>query len=135
MPATLTPNSDLSAKASATADLPSSTELGPVSAHGHELVTSPDAFGYVRSSADYIDQPEELNRRLIEDGYLYIPGFFDRDIVQAARASVCERLAADGLLDPAYPAIEGVAHPDKETARRHQNAPVPDGIGIAQFFP
>ena len=84
----------------------------PVSSSGHELDTSPDAFGFVRSSADYLDQPEELRRRLEDDGYLYIPGFFDRDIVQAARASICERLAEEGILDPAYPTIEGVAHPD-----------------------
>ena len=93
------------------APLPSS--ISELSSCGHALDMSEDAFGFVRSSADCLDQPRELARRLEEDGYLYIPGFFDRDLIMSARTSVCERLAAEGLLDPAHPTFEGVAHPDK----------------------
>ena len=44
---------------------------------------------------------EVLRRRIDEDGYLYLPGFHDRDQVRAVRADVGERFAAEGLLDPA----------------------------------
>ena len=37
-----------------------------------ELDTSPTAFGELRPSADYLDQPEILNQRLDEDGYLFL---------------------------------------------------------------
>lgn len=90
-----------------------STLIPTLSSCGHALDLSDAAFGHVRSSADCVNDVGELRRRLEVDGYLYIPGFLDRDLVQAARAAVCERLAAAGMLDPSRPAIEGVAHPDK----------------------
>ncbi len=85
----------------------------PLSSCGHELDTSDEAFGFVRSSADCLSDAGELRHRLEADGYLYIPGFFDPALIHAARASVCQRLTAAGLLDPAQPEIEAVAHPDK----------------------
>jgi ectoine hydroxylase-related dioxygenase (phytanoyl-CoA dioxygenase family) len=85
----------------------------PLFSASHELDVSDDAFGFVRSSADLLDQPGELRRRLEEDGYLYIPGFFDPDLIRAARLSVCARLAAAGLLHPDHAVIEAVAQPGK----------------------
>ena len=87
----------------------------PLSSVGCELDTSPGAFGFLRDSSGCADSPAELNRRLAEDGYLYIPGFLDPGLIRAARASVCDRLAAEGSLDPAYPPIEGVCLPGKVT--------------------
>ncbi len=87
----------------------------PLYSAGHELDVSDDAFGFVRSSADLLDQPEALRERLAEDGYLYIPGFFDPHLILAARLSVCTRLAAAGLLDPNAPVIDAIAHPDKSS--------------------
>jgi hypothetical protein len=84
----------------------------PLYSTGCELDTSPEAFGFIRSSADCIGDAAELGRRLTDDGYLYVPGFFDPALILAARASVTDRLAAEGSLDPAYPAIEGVTKPD-----------------------
>lgn len=84
-----------------------------LSSCGHALDLSESAFGFVRSSADCLGDTGELNRRLAEDGYLYIPGFFDRDLILSARAAVCDRLADAGMLDPAHAPIDGVAHPDK----------------------
>lgn len=89
-----------------------------ISSCGHALDLSEDAFGFVRGSADCLGQPEELRQRLETDGYLYIPGFFDPALILAARASVCERLAAAGDLDPAHPIIAGVAAPDKTSNYR-----------------
>jgi ectoine hydroxylase-related dioxygenase (phytanoyl-CoA dioxygenase family) len=87
----------------------------PLYSAGHELDVSDDAFGFIRSSADLLNQPEALRDRLAEDGYLYIPGFFDPHLILAARLSVCSRLAAAGLLDPNEPVIDAVAHPDKSS--------------------
>jgi len=85
----------------------------PLFSAGCELDGSDEAFGFVRSSFDQRDDPAELQRRLAEDGYLYLPGFLDPDLIYAARAAVCERLAAAGLLDPSRPTIEAAAHPEK----------------------
>ncbi len=49
---------------------------------------------------------------MAEDGYLYLPGYLDRNLVLRARESVTERLAAEGLTDPGHSADEAVAHPD-----------------------
>src|SRR5690606_25918614 len=88
------------------------TTLPQLSSCGHALDMSEASFGFVRSSADCVNDVAELRRRLDTDGYLYIPGFFDRALIQAARASVCDRLAAAGVLDPAYPTIDGIARAD-----------------------
>ena len=85
----------------------------PLFSYQHELDTSPEAFGPLRASADCIGQPELLNQHLEEDGYLFIPGFFSRDLILTARASVTARLAAEGALDPAFPVIDGMCRPDK----------------------
>jgi hypothetical protein len=90
----------------------------PLFSAGHALDTSPAAFGFVRSSADFVDEPAELARRLEEDGYLYIPGFFDPALILAARASVVERLAAEGSLDPSQPAMAAVSNPAKKFSFR-----------------
>ncbi|MDB6126752.1 MAG: phytanoyl-CoA dioxygenase, partial [Verrucomicrobia bacterium] len=73
---------------------------------GHELDLAPGAFGELTRSDECIGQPAELQRRLDDDGYLFIPGFLDSDLIRGARVALTDRLAAGGLLDPAYPAIE-----------------------------
>ena len=83
-----------------------------------ELDTSPTAFGELRPSADYLDKPEILNQRLDEDGYLLIPGFFNRDLILEARTSVAQRLAAEGALNPKYPATDLIAASDKAMTYR-----------------
>ena len=89
-----------------------------LSSAGHELDTSPEAFGFIRSSADCVGQPAELARRLTDDGYIFIPGFFDPALILAARAAITDRLAAEGSLDPACPSIEAIANPDKKFSYR-----------------
>jgi len=79
----------------------------------HELDPSPEAFGELRSSADCLAQPDVLRQRLDDDGYLFVPGFFNPALIQAARVSVTDRLAAEGVLDPAFPVIEAMCRPDK----------------------
>ncbi len=78
---------------------------------GRELETSSDALGELRSSADIAGDADVLRERMLEDGYLYLPGYLDRDLVMAARSSVTDRLAEEGALDPVYPPVEAVARP------------------------
>lgn len=82
--------------------------LPDIYSYGHQLDTGEDKFGFLRDSADAAADFPELRRRFAEDGYLYMRGYLDRDEVLAARASLTDRLAAAGILDPDYPAIEGV---------------------------
>lgn len=91
--------------------LATTTEPGPLRSCHRELDTSPEAFGTLRSSADAANDAAVLRERMREDGYLFIPGYLDREEVLEARRSVTARLAAEGLLDPIYPPEEAVAAP------------------------
>jgi hypothetical protein len=65
---------------------------------------------------DVIDDVEALRARMEEDGYLYLPGYLDRDEVLAAREEVALRLQKAGWLDPEYPANELVVRKDFDGA-------------------
>lgn len=79
--------------------------------HGVELDRDETAFGFLQSSADCLDDPQSLRERLEELGYLYLPGFFDREEVLAARMVILRRLAELGSIDPDFPLEEGVYRP------------------------
>lgn len=85
--------------------------LPRLTAFGHEVQTEPDSFGALRPSIDVVHDVEALRERMQEDGYLYLPGYLDREEVLAARRQVAETLAAEGLLDPRFPPMEAVANP------------------------
>lgn len=87
------------------------TALPQLYSYGHELEMTDDKVGLLRDSSDAADDVEELRRRVADDGYLYMKGYLDRDEVLAARASLTARLAEAGVLDPAYPAMDGVCKP------------------------
>ncbi len=87
-------------------------------AAGRRLDTRENAFGRLRSSADAISDPIGLRSRMAEDGYLYVPGFFDRADVLNARTSLTDALAAEGSLDPEYPTLASIAKPDVEMGFR-----------------
>jgi ectoine hydroxylase-related dioxygenase (phytanoyl-CoA dioxygenase family) len=88
---------------------------------GQVIDTRPEVFGALRRSDDLLRAPDDLERaatvkrvrdRMGEDGYVYLPGFLDREQVMESRAEVTRRLATEGFLDERYPAIESVAAPD-----------------------
>ena len=85
--------------------------LPPLASSGHALDLSGAAFGELRRSDSYINQPEVLRERIDRDGYLYLPGFFERDDILAVRETFTRGLAEQGLLDPAYPHLEAVLNP------------------------
>ncbi|MBM3843951.1 MAG: phytanoyl-CoA dioxygenase family protein [Verrucomicrobia bacterium] len=83
----------------------------PLQSFGHALDSGPGELGPLRDSRDAAGDFPELRRRFAEDGYLYLPGYLDRDEVLRARASLLDRLAAADVLDPAHPPIEGICRP------------------------
>jgi Phytanoyl-CoA dioxygenase (PhyH) len=99
-----------------------------LTAQHQDLDPSPQALGELRSSSDVADDPDQLRHRIADDGYLYLPGFFDRGAVLRARRSVTDRLADEGLTDRGYPADLAVALPGSTLAFKpdlaHDNQPL-----------
>ena len=85
------------------------TENGVLSVHGRPLGTGSESLGELRSSADALEDIEELNCRFEEDGYLYLPGLLDRDTLLAARLTMLEALTDLDFIDTDYPLSEGIA--------------------------
>ena len=88
------------------------TALPQLRSYGHDLDMDDDKVGLLRDSSDAAEDFAELRRRFEEDGYLYMKGYLDKDVVHAARRSITDRLAAAGMLDPAFPPMEAACKPD-----------------------
>jgi hypothetical protein len=69
-----------------------------LTAQGRPLDTSSQAFGELRRSDDAVGDVAELHRRIAAEGYLFLPGYLDRDEVLAARRDVLTRLVAMDVL-------------------------------------
>ncbi len=76
---------------------------------GHELDTSPETFGELVDSSRIRGDGPALRERMREDGYLYLRGYLDADLVSEARVAICRRLAEKGLVDEDLPISEAVA--------------------------
>jgi hypothetical protein len=79
--------------------------------NGEPLDMSPPCFGELRVSTDALDDSAQLHQRMAQDGYLFVPGYLDREQVVEARMDLLQQLADNGNLDPAYPISEGVLKP------------------------
>ena len=89
---------------------------GGLVAQGRPLDRGRDALGQLRSSAGAAGDAGEMRARLREDGYLYLPGFLDRDSVLAARHEVLARMAAAGRLAPGSDPDEALPGPRPDRA-------------------
>ena len=78
-----------------------------------KIDTSAAHFGTLRISNEALDDREELWRRMVADGYLYLPGYLDREQVVEARNAVLERLHQSGLLDVRFAPAEGFVRPGR----------------------
>src|SRR5690242_17552209 len=74
-------------------------DIPPLVSGGFQLSADPETFGLLRDSSDAIDSVENLRARMASDGYLYLPGYLNRDEVLDARREVTRRLAEQGCLD------------------------------------
>lgn len=82
------------------------------------LDTSPEYFGELRRSDDIAHDFDALRARMAEDGYLYIPGYLNRDDVIRARHSILDKLAEEGFVDESYGRYESKAKQGIELAFR-----------------
>jgi hypothetical protein len=78
---------------------------------GEPLDMSPQCFGELKVSTDALDNRDELRRRMATDGYLFVPGYLDRDQVIEARLGLLQQLADNGSLNPDHPLSEGILKP------------------------
>ena len=84
------------------------TTFPPLRAQERTLDPRPSALAQLRRSGDVADDAGELLRRLDEDGYLYLPGYLDRDHVLQARRDLLTRMQAVGMVAPGTDPMEGV---------------------------
>jgi len=88
-----------------------SRTIPPLSAGGIALDTSAEVFGFLRESDGVAGNPVELRARMEQDGYLYLPGFFDWNAIRDVRKEICRVLAKEGLLDSSHPITAAIASP------------------------
>jgi len=96
----------------------SAVESVALTSSGIELDPSPERFGFLLDSNDVITDATALRHRMERDGYLYLPGFLNREDVKAARVAVCEELFEEGLLDPEAPIELAIAKPGVDMSFR-----------------
>jgi len=60
-----------------------------------------------------LGKPEALRAQASSDGYLFLRGYLSRDEVLQLRKEILEIIAEDGLLDPAFPQLEGITSPEQ----------------------
>ena len=81
--------------------------LAAPSITGHPLDPSAEAFGVLRRTAP--DAGElALRERMAGDGYLYMPAFFQRADVMAARYEIVRRLYLSDVLEPGTEMMDAV---------------------------
>ncbi len=96
--------------------------LPPLTSMHKPIDTSPEAFGFLEDSNHLIGSPDALREQMVREGYLFLPGYLNRAEVFEARQAMADRLAAEGLLDSAYPTIECKAHPKANISFREDLA-------------
>lgn len=85
----------------------------PVTSGGVALDLSPHAFGEMRASNDFADDPLALRVRMSEDGYLLLRDFFPREEIMQARLKIAEALDRIGVVDPNRPLLDIGAIPGR----------------------
>lgn len=80
----------------------------PVLFGTREYVYPSDELRPLRDSSDTVDNPAAMRERLAEDGYLYLPGYLDRDEVFAARHEILAYMAEHEALEPGSRPLDGV---------------------------
>ena len=67
-----------------------------------------DELRPLRDSSDVLGDAEAMRERLAEDGFLYLPGFLDREEVLAARREILAYMEEQGGLEPDSRPLDGV---------------------------
>ncbi len=78
---------------------------------GHSLELTPETFGPLRVTP--VDaHVEALHEAMDEDGYLFIPGYFDRSDVLDVRRELVRRLEYSGSLEPGTDPMDAILRSD-----------------------
>ncbi|GIK71760.1 MAG: phytanoyl-CoA dioxygenase [Chloroflexota bacterium] len=80
-----------------------------LTSRGLALDNSPEAFGELLDSSDIADNPIAVKQRMDRDGYVYLPGFLNREDILSARKVVLETMAQNGDIDPSFPVMQAKA--------------------------
>ncbi len=86
-----------------------------LTSQGYEVDTSPECFGEMKRSDHLVNDYSALRENMETDGYLYLPGYLDRDEVLEARKVMTIRLAEKGFLDTRFSTDEAVAVPTNQS--------------------
>ena len=62
-------------------------------------------------SNDILNDPEALQNRIAQDGYLLLRGLHDKETVLTARHQILEKLSEKGMLAPDTPLMDGIFNP------------------------
>jgi len=89
------------------------TTLPQLYYQGNELDMSEGMLGELRVSTEVLGDRAELHRRMAADGYLYLPGYLNRESVEAGRDALLRKLSGEGALDERYEVAMGVAKSGK----------------------
>ena len=92
--------------------MPDIVAFPPLFSGGIQLQTDPQRFGTLRDSSSLAGSIDELQARMDQDGYLFLPGFLNREEVLEARREITRRLAEQGALNEAFDPMEAVARDD-----------------------
>lgn len=87
---------------------------------GHELEMDAGRFGQM-ARTDPSGGLDKLQQNFSRDGYLYLPGFWEREDVLKARRNVLENLAELGLVETPYELEKARLKPGKEAGRAFGN--------------
>lgn len=76
--------------------------------HGVAFDRSPDKFGWLRESQEIAHDKDALQERMTEDGYLFMRGILDKQVVLDARRELLEKLDSVEEIDRDYPLMEAI---------------------------
>lgn len=92
------------------------TAMPPLTSMHKPIDTAPEVFGFLEPCTHLLGDGDALRAQMEREGYIYLPGYLDRDLVLETRQVMADRLAARGLLDPAFPSIACRAAPGADVA-------------------
>jgi hypothetical protein len=104
------------------------TTLPRLTSGGYPLDLSDDKFGWLKDGSPLMDDYDAMRSAIEKDGYLYLPGFLNRDEVRNVRRTICEALAAEGMLEPGQPVDAAVARSGLEMCFRPDIANANDDL-------
>ena len=92
------------------------------------------AVDELRDSSPLRDDITALRRRMQQDGYLFMRGLLTRDEVLEARREITRRMAEQGWLDPASPAIEAIAARARDASKFVPDILAKDNAALAKVL-